>query len=191
MVLTCSSIGALLLDISCPVFNYSDHVLPDFKLANDFLACSRQLTVRPRVTVNRWIRVHFAVLPLTIIMLSAASPRGIYIHTRDSLSLRQGLYSSVFFVAEPTRTPDSNLPVQYQFTESGATPPGMRFETYPCNKPDTTVCPQVAASNGIFIDGTPSEPGSYIFFITVTDVNSRRRASQQFTIVVNPPERAK
>jgi hypothetical protein len=155
------------------------------------VACFRELTARPRpATAKRRLRVQLAVLPLTIIMLSAASPRGIYIHTRDSLSLRQGIYSSLFFVAEPARTPDSNLPVQYRFTESGVTPPGMRFEIYPCNKPDVTVCPQVASSNGIFLDGTPTEAGSYTFVITATDTD-QRRASQQFTVVVNPSGRAK
>src|SRR5438270_13850706 len=112
------------------------------------------------------IRVLLAILPLTIIMLRAAPPRGVYIHTRDSLSLQKGIYSSLFFVAEPVRTPDSALPLQYQFTESGATPPGMRFEVYPCNKPDVTVCPQLASSNGIYLDGTPGQAGSYTFVIT-------------------------
>lgn len=135
-------------------------------------------------------RLHLAVLPLTIVMLSAAPPKGISIHTRDSLSLRQGTYSSLFFVAEPARAPDSNMPVQYQLTESGVTPRGMRFETYPCNKPNTTVCPEVASSNGIFLDGTPAETGSYTFVITAADA-AGRKASQQFTVVVNPSDQRK
>ncbi len=132
--------------------------------------------------------VQLTLLLLVLITLSAAATKGVYIHTRDSLSLRQGVYSSLFFFAEPARTPDNNLPVQYQFTESGVTPPGMTFEIYPCNKLDMTVCPQVATSNGIFLDGTPKQAGSYTFLITATTVG-RKRASQQFTVVVDPPRR--
>jgi hypothetical protein len=134
--------------------------------------------------------MRLAFLPLTMIMLSAAPPKGVSIHTRDSLSLRQGTYSSLFFVAEPARTPKGNIPVQYQFTESGVTPPGMRFEIYPCNKPDTTVCPQVASSNGIFLDGTPAETGSFTFVIAAADT-AGKRASRQFTVVVNPSDQGK
>lgn len=155
------------------------------------LACFQQRATRSRaVTANQRILMYLAVLSLTIVMLSAAPPKGVSIHTRDSLSLRQRTYSSVFFVAEPARTPDSDIPVQYQFTESGLTPPGMKFETYPCNKPDTTVCPQVASSNGIFLDGTPAETGSYTFVITAAD-GAGRRASRQFTVVINPSDRRK
>lgn len=144
------------------------------------------LTISQSLTTAKWrTRVKPAVLSLAAIMLSTASPRVIHIDTRDSLSLRQGTYSSLFFVAEPARAADTNLPVQYQFTESGVTPPGMKFEIYPCNKPDTAVCPQVASSNGIFLDGTPTEAGSYRFVIKATDVESRG-ASQQFTVVVKP-----
>jgi hypothetical protein len=130
-----------------------------------------------------------AILPFAIIMLGGSS-KDISIHTRDALSLRQGSYSSLLFVAEPARAPGSNLPMQYELTESGATPPGMKFEAYPCNKPGTTVCQQVATSNGIYLDGTPGEAGSYTFVITATDVD-RRSASQQFTVVVEPSDRAK
>ena len=134
--------------------------------------------------------MRLVVLPLTIVMLSAGPPKGISIHARDSLSLRQATYSSLFFVAEPVRTPENNLPVQYNFTESGVTPHGMKFESYPCNKPDTKVCPQVTTSNGIFLDGTPTETGSYTFVITASDT-AGRRASQQFTVVVNPSDQSK
>ena len=129
-------------------------------------------------------------LLLVIATSSIASPKGIHISTRDSLSLRQASYSSLFFVAEPARTQNNNLPVQYQLTESGATPPGLTFEMYPCNKPGRRVCPQIATANGIFLDGTPSEAGSYTFLITAADGDGRR-VSQQFTVVVNPPDRAK
>jgi Putative Ig domain len=133
--------------------------------------------------------MRLAMLPLALVMLSVALPKTISIHARDSLSLRQGTYASVLFVAEPARTPDSNLPLQYRFTESGVTPPGMKFETYPCNKPGRIVCSQLAISNGIFLDGTPTETGSYTFVITAAD--AAERASQQFTVIVNPSDQRK
>jgi hypothetical protein len=139
---------------------------------------------------KHWLHVRLAVLPFAIVMLSGAAPKGISIHTRDSLSLRQGTYSSIFFVADPARTPESNLPVQYQFTESGVTPPGMKFEAYPCNKPDTKVCPQVASSNGTYLDGTPAEKGSYTFLITATDT-AGRKASREFTVLVRSSDQPK
>ena len=61
----------------------------------------------------------------------------------------------------------------------------MRFETYPCNKPALKTCPQVGTANGIFLDGTPGEAGSYTFVITAAD-GDRRKAQQQFTVVVRP-----
>jgi hypothetical protein len=113
-----------------------------------------------------------------------------HLHSYPGLALlRQGRYSSLFFSAEPARTPESNLPVSFRFTESGVAPPGMMFETYPCNKPDTKVCPQVASSNGIFLDGTPTETGSYTFVITAIDTVGRR-VSRQFTIVVNSSDQS-
>jgi Putative Ig domain len=147
---------------------------------------SRRTKATFRATMKRRFPLHLAVFSLMVILLSAA-PKGVHIQTRDSLSVRQGSYSSLFFFAEPVRAPGNNLPVQYQFTESGATPPGMRFESYACNKPDMKVCPQIASSNGIFLDGTPSETGSYTFTVTATDGD--RKGSQQFTIVVNAPDR--
>jgi hypothetical protein len=129
-----------------------------------------------------------AILSLAIATLGATCSKSASVQTLDSLSLRQGTYSSLLFTGEPVRTPGSNLPVQYRFTESGATPPGMRFESYPCNKPDRKVCPQLARANGVYLDGTPEQAGSYTFVITALDVVARTKASQQFTVVVKPPD---
>lgn len=142
------------------------------------------------VKVKRRIPWQLALLPLTIVSLCAHSPRDVSIHTKDSLSLRQGSYSSVFFFAEPLNREDNNLPVQYQFAGSGTPPPGMIFEVYPCNKPNKPACPQVAASNGIFLDGTPKEAGSYTLLITATDGDGRK-SSQEFTVTVDSPDHAK
>lgn len=125
------------------------------------------------------------MLALVFVLLFAAPAKGISVTTHDSTTIRQGTYSSIFFVAEPARAPDSTLPLEYQFTESGETPPGMKFETYPCNKPDIKVCPQIASANGVFLDGVPSAAGSYTIVITAVDL-AKKRASRQFTIVVEP-----
>lgn len=136
------------------------------------------------------VLTRLAVLPLAIALLCSGAPQNIRIHTQDSLSLKQGIYSALYFVAEPARAPNSELPMQYQLTGSGATPPGMKFEPYPCNKPGMKVCPQVATSNGVYLDGVPQEAGSYSFVIIAIDADERR-ASQEFTVVVNPPDAAK
>ena len=125
------------------------------------------------------------MLVLVFVLLFAAPANIISVTTHDSTTIRQGTYSSIFFVAEPARAPGSTLPLQYQFAESGETPPGMKFETYPCNKPDTKVCPQVASANGVFLDGVPTAAGSYTVVITAVDL-AKKRASRQFTIVVEP-----
>lgn len=129
-----------------------------------------------------------AILSLIMATLTAAASKDTSIQTRDSLSLRQDTYSSLLFSAEPARTRDSNLPVQYRFTESGATPPGMKFETYPCNKPGMKVCPQLASANGVYLDGTPERVGSYTFVITALDVVAGTNTAQQFTVVVKPSD---
>jgi hypothetical protein len=125
------------------------------------------------------------MLVLVFVLLLAAPAKNISVTTHDSTTIRQGTYSSIFFVAEPARASNSNLPVEYQFTESGETPPGMKFEAYPCNKPDTKVCPQLASANGVFLDGVATPAGSYTVVITAVDL-AKERASRQFTIVVEP-----
>lgn len=132
--------------------------------------------------------MHCVIVSLMLASIGFAASMATSIQTRGSLSLRQGTYSSLLFIAEPARTPGSNLPAQYRFTEAGATPPGMRFETYPCNKPDMKVCPQLATANGVYLDGTPEQTGSYTFVITAFDVIAQTTASQQFTVVVKPAD---
>ena len=143
-----------------------------------------ELRCNPQLLSNWRMGLPFTMFPLTLMLLCAVAPRGPSIHTRDSLSLREGIYSSLFFTAEPVRSPRTNLPLQYRFTESGETPPGMKFEAYPCHKPHMPVCPQLATSNGTFLDGTPTETGSYTFVLTATDIEGRK-TSQRFTVAVH------
>ena len=105
----------------------------------------------------------------------------VIISTRDPLVLTRGVYSSILFSAKSAVKRD--IPLQYTFTESGRTPAGMVFESYPCNKPGQSVCPQVASSDGIYLDGVPSEIGSYNVTITATDPEGSK-GSQSFQIVV-------
>jgi hypothetical protein len=122
-----------------------------------------------------------------ISLLLAWPPQSISIATRDSLTVRQGIYSSLFFLAEPSHV-DTGLPQQYRFSESGLTPPGMKFESYPCNKPNAKVCPELASSNGLYLDGTPTKPGSYNFVLTVENPDGEK-ASRHFTIIVKAASR--
>jgi hypothetical protein len=108
------------------------------------------------------------------------------IHARNALSLRAGVYSSIFFYAEPVRSLDNNLPVQYQFTASGKMPPGMKLESYPCNKPHTKVCPQLATANGIYLDGTPEKSGAYTLALTASDGVST--VTREFAVTVTASE---
>ena len=123
-----------------------------------------------------------------LFLLLAGPPPRITVGTRDLLTVRQGTYSSLFFLAEPSHLPSNDLPQQYRFSESGAVPPGMRFESYPCNKPSTKVCPQLASANGLYLDGTPAKAGSYQFVITVEN-SSGEKVSRHFTVTVEPARR--
>ena len=129
----------------------------------------------------------WTILPLTIAMLTATSPDDLSLSTQHSLSLQQGAYASVLFLAAPARSANTNLPLQYRFTESGNIPPGMVFESAPCHKPHTKVCSQLASTNGIFLDGTAAQTGSYTFVITATTID-RRTVSKQFTVTVHSPD---
>jgi hypothetical protein len=120
-------------------------------------------------------------LPLLPVVLMATSGSGITISTKDSLELAPNIYTSILFTAKTSTK--SEVPLQYHFTESGQTPPGMIFESYPCNKPGQTVCPSIASSDGIYLDGVPGSSGSYTVTITAIDVNGDQ-ASKTFTIRV-------
>lgn len=132
------------------------------------------------------IQMNWMLIALTAVMMSAEPAATISIHARDPLSIRQGDFSSIAFVAEPERTPGNNLPVPYRFTQTGTTPPGMKFESYPCNRPEQKACSQLASANGVFLNGAPTKTGSYSFVITAND--GMNEASQRFTVVVNPPD---
>lgn len=112
---------------------------------------------------------------------STQMTRNLTVSTRDSLILTQGAYSSILFTAKSSTR--ARVPVQYSFVESGAAPPGMIFENYPCNKPGHAACPQLASSDGIFLDGIPSSPGSYDVTIAATGPDGSK-GSQSFTIII-------
>lgn len=105
----------------------------------------------------------------------------ITVSTKDSLRLAEGTYSSILFTATPSTR--MRMPVQYSFVESGFAPSGMIFESYPCNKPGQSICPQLARSDGIYLDGVPSSPGSFEVTITAADPDGNK-ASRRFSIVV-------
>lgn len=123
--------------------------------------------------------------PLAYARVSEPCASGISIDTKDSLSLTESVYSSILFTASPTNTSQSNVPIQYQFAGSGKPPEGMIFESYPCNKPGRSTCPQIASSNGIFLDGVPTSPGSYRVSVTATGPDGRTCA-RLFTVTVKP-----
>lgn len=104
----------------------------------------------------------------------------ISLSTKDSLSLARNTYASILITATGNA---SRVPALYTFSESGSTPPGMIFESYPCNKPGHELCPSVAKPDGIFLDGVPTATGSYSFMVSAKD-SKGNRGSKQFTVVV-------
>jgi len=112
-----------------------------------------------------------------LLLLWMGASQALSIRTRDSLTLHQGTYSSLLFLAEPARNPRTQLPEQYRFAESGQIPEGMKFESYPCNRPDQKTCSQLASANGIYLDGTPRTIGAYKFTIVVENVGGEKTAS--------------
>ncbi len=112
----------------------------------------------------------------------AGSESRITISTDSSLALMRNVYATIRFTAKGN--PEANLPVLYHFTQTGNPPPGMIFESYPCNKPNREVCPSVASADTIFLDGTPTSAGSYTVTINVRDAKGNE-SSQNFTITVS------
>jgi hypothetical protein len=110
----------------------------------------------------------------------AASQFSIY--TTDSLRLMKGVYASILFTAGTGKP--VTAPVSFSFNESGNIPPGMRFESYPCNKPGKSPCPALARADGIFLDGVPTVPGIYNFTITASDPQGNN-VHQSFTVRVS------
>ena len=103
------------------------------------------------------------------------------ISTRDSLHLVKGVYASILFTAKSGA--QSKVPVQYSFSQSGDAPPGMVFESYPCNKPGQSVCPQLASADGVYLDGVPAAAGSYRVTIVATGPDGNK-ASRAFAVIV-------
>ena len=137
---------------------------------------------------RRWFRT--AIL-LTIAGVNSAAPassgapdnvaRKITISTRDSLRLAKGAYVSILFTAKSGAR--SKLPIQYSFSQSGDPPPGMVFESYPCHKVGQSVCPELASSDGVYLDGVPSAAGSYRLTIAATGPGGSQ-GSRAFIVIV-------
>ncbi len=125
--------------------------------------------------------IFISLLIASLAMSSSTSE--ISISTRNSLSLAENEYSVILFTAIPVKAPDTHIPIQYQFTTTGELPPGMIFEGYPCHRPNTTVCPALASSNGVYLDGVPTSAGSYEVTITATD-GQGGKSSKRFTVVI-------
>ncbi|HEY7303271.1 MAG TPA: putative Ig domain-containing protein [Bryobacteraceae bacterium] len=97
------------------------------------------------------------------------------------MSLSKSEYASILFTASGD---SDGVPVLYRFEESGDIPPGMIFESSPCNKPGHPVCPSMARADGIFLDGAPEAAGSYV--VTITARNSKGGGiTEKFTITVS------
>jgi Putative Ig domain len=136
-----------------------------------------------RLFLGSEMQHRLALLP--ILLLSQAglySASDISIFTRDSLVLTQGRYATIVFKAEAPAS-KNGVPIQFTFATSGQTPPGMIFESYPCNKPGMQHCPALASSDSIYLDGVPTTPGSYRVTITAKDARGESR-SRDFTITV-------
>ena len=118
---------------------------------------------------------------LAVGLLCALLASGINVSTKHSLSLTTDVYASILFTASGHGP--NGIPSLYRFSESGNIPPGMIFETYPCNKPDHPPCLSVAKPDGIFLDGVPSTAGSYNIQITATD-SKGNKASRRFVVTV-------
>ena len=114
-------------------------------------------------------------------LLAAASHPAI--STTDSLLVKKDVYSSILFTAS-AQSEEGTPPVAFSFRESGDTPPGMRFESYPCNKPGFSPCPALARANVIYLDGVPRSAGSYSFVITATD-STGNGIQERFTVKVS------
>jgi hypothetical protein len=123
------------------------------------------------------------------VLLTVASTE-ITISTKDSLTIVQGSYSSLLFTARWQSPPEGPVPVAFRFETAGEVPPGMIFEPYPCHKPNQKNCPALARADGIYLDGVPTQSGSFQITVTVSD-GQGHSVSQRFTVVVNPKDGAK
>jgi hypothetical protein len=130
------------------------------------------------------------IIWLFALVLGAMAATEITVSTKDSLTIVQGSYSSLLFTARLQHPPDGPAPVAFRFETAGEVPPGMIFEPYPCHQPNQQNCPAIARADGIYLDGVPTQSGSFQITVTVSD-GQRHSVSQRFTVVVNPKDGAK
>jgi hypothetical protein len=123
-------------------------------------------------------------------ILGAVATTDITVSTKDSLTIVQGSYSSILFTASFQNPPEGPAPAAFRFETSGDVPPGMIFEPYPCHQPNQQNCPAIARADGIYLDGVPTQSGSFQITITASE-GQRHSVSQRFTVVVNPKDGAK
>jgi hypothetical protein len=123
-------------------------------------------------------------------ILGAVAATDITVSTKDPLTIVQGNYSSLLFTARLQHPPDGPAPAAFRFETAGEVPPGMVFEPYPCHKPNQQNCPALARADGIYLDGVPTQSGSFQITVTVSD-GQGHAVSQRFTVVVNPKDGAK
>src|SRR3954452_4879206 len=128
---------------------------------------------------------HRMMIQLLAFVLGAMATTEITVSTKDPLTIWQESYSSILFMARFQRPPDGPAPVAFRFETSGEVPPGMVFEPYPCHKPNQQNCTAIARADGIYLDGVPTQSGSFQITVAVSD-GQGHAISQQFTVVVNP-----
>ena len=125
------------------------------------------------------------IIRLFAFVLAAVGTTEITVSTKDSLTIWQGSYSSLLFTVTSPAPSEGPVPVAIRFETAGEVPPGMIFEPYPCHQPNQKNCPALARADGIYLDGVPTQSGSFQVTITATE-GQRHPVSQRFTVVVNP-----
>lgn len=146
---------------------------------------ARSFSVRMHQLLNRtetsWMALQLLLAAQSGIHLTP----DIRIRAQQTLILTAGTYSAILFQAEAASGDKPRIPASYQFETAGDVPPGMFFESYPCHKPGQENCPALASSDGIYLDGVPSAPGSFKVTIKASALNGET-ASREFTITVKP-----
>jgi hypothetical protein len=125
------------------------------------------------------------IIRLFAFVLVAVTTTDITVSTKDSLTIMQGSYSSLLFMASSPSPPEGSAPAAFRFETAGEVPPGMIFEPYPCHQPNQQNCPALARADGIYLDGVPTQSGSFQITVAVKD-GQGHAVSQRFTVVVNP-----
>jgi hypothetical protein len=125
------------------------------------------------------------IVRLFAFVLVTVATTDVAVSTKDSLTIGQGSYSSILFTVSSRSPLEGPVPRAIRFETAGEVPPGMVFEPYPCHKPKQQNCPAIARADGIYLDGVPTQSGSFRITVAVHD-GQGHAISQQFTVVVNP-----